>query len=151
MLAFDVRRAVLVTLRLACILSLWHAPVPWMHIHSNDDAHLASHLRHFHSELSTVSHEESLGWHWHLVLPPWGQTPCSTSEEDEPSPSTTIEFDPVIVVAAMSRHVDGAVGIPRHQPVISSFLPQTVGSRDELLGTNLRRRSKQQILSVCLC
>lgn len=151
--AFDMRRAVLATLRLACILSLWHAPVPWMHIHSDDDVDLASHLRHFHSEPSTVPHEESLGWHWHLALPLWGQTPSSMSEEDEPSPCAKIHLDPVIVVAAMSWHVDVDIAVwnSMQRPKILPRWPQIVGSVDEFLGIDLRRRSEQQILSVCLC
>ncbi len=152
-LTFGAKRAVLVMLRLACVLSLWHAPIPWVHIHSTDDAELANHIHHFHPELREAAHDGPEGWHWHTVLPPWGRNPSSTSEEDEPTPWTVVEFDPAVVVAALSWHVDvdHAVWNPVHQPMISSPWTHSACSADEFLGTYLQSRSAQQILSVCLC
>ncbi len=149
----DVKQAFVVMLRLACVLSLWHAPIPWVHIHSTDAAELANHIRQFHPELLETALAEPPGWHWHTVLPPWGRNPSSTSEEEEPSPWTVIGFAPAVVVAAVSWHVDvdHAVWNPVHQPMISSAWSQSAGSVDKSLDTYLQSRSAQQILSVCLC
>lgn len=150
---WEMKRAFVAMLRLACVLSLWHAPIPWVHIHSTDAAELGNHIRQFHPELLQTMHEEPSGWHCHMVLPPWGRNPASPSEEEEPTPWTVIEFAPAVVVAVVSWHVDvdHAVWNPVHQPMMSSHWTRSVGSGDEFLGIYLLNRSAQQILSVCLC
>jgi len=58
----------------ALVLSLWHAPIPWVHTHElvgpqvDSRQLLSQHIAEFHSrELSRG--EERLDWHLHLVLP----------------------------------------------------------------------------------
>lgn len=54
--------------------SLWHAPVPWIHIHGSpaagslSNAYLDHHLGEFHANFAP-SQVAELGWHMHLVLP----------------------------------------------------------------------------------
>ena len=65
-------------LRVCLVLSLWHAPLPWFHVHAVEAAvvaqtpWLAEHVEEFHAELLEQT-TASLGWHVHLVLP-WNAT-----------------------------------------------------------------------------
>lgn len=65
--------------RLGLILSLWQAPIPWLHSHGTDVSEITSplfacdfceHLRTFHSADELNSGEE-YGWHCHWILPSW--------------------------------------------------------------------------------
>jgi hypothetical protein len=57
------------------MLSVWHAPVPWVHLHETSgptvayDVQLQRHLGEFHPHLAAETQPASLGWHVHLVLP----------------------------------------------------------------------------------
>lgn len=150
----DAKRTCMMVLRLACVLSLWHAPIPWVHVHTAHSVELANHIEHFHPDLATHLTDESVGWHWHAILPPWGRGPMSNSDDDEPSPLTVIEFEPAVAGVAIAWHVnvDHAVWNAVHQPILSApWHHNAVGSPDEFLGTYLLNRSAQQFLSVCLC
>lgn len=118
----DARQAGKVLLRLMCVVSLWHAPIPWIHVHSARGVELAHHLEHFHPDLAGHHAEESVGWHWHAVLPPWGRAPSSCPGDDEPSPLTAIGFEPVVAGAVVAWHVDigHAVWNAVPQPLVST-------------------------------
>jgi len=74
-------------LRVALVLSLWHAPIPWVHAHElvgpqvDSRQLLSQHVAEFHAgELSRG--EQKLDWHVHLVLP-WclvHHLPCPEGE-----------------------------------------------------------------------
>ncbi len=55
---------------LPLLMSLWHAPMPWLHSHgvavAGHDLH--HHLEHFHGNASHAASETS-GWHWHFAWP----------------------------------------------------------------------------------
>ena len=99
------------------LLSLWQAPMPWLHAHGtneHEDANentLTRHITEFHDNESADSVAE-LGWHVHLVLPwcPAHRDPCSPERSQQhdsetghfqfglnvgmmPSASTTAIFD----------------------------------------------------------
>jgi hypothetical protein len=63
-----------VALRAALVLSLWHAPIPWVHFHELPASPvesfdwLAEHVAEFHSADVEAGRTE-LDWHVHLVLP----------------------------------------------------------------------------------
>jgi hypothetical protein len=61
-------------LRAVLALSLWHAPIPWVHAHEIDGPDvdhsqvLSLHVAEFHSHELNQG-EKKLDWHMHLVLP----------------------------------------------------------------------------------
>src|SRR4029450_8695937 len=85
------RRLMSRALRVLLVLSLWHAPIPWVHppqIDGPDVDHLqvlSRHVAEFHSR--ELNHgEKSLDWHMHLVLP-WCLThhlPCPAPQQPNP-------------------------------------------------------------------
>src|SRR5262249_55342873 len=87
----SIRRLTCRILRVVLALSLWHAPIPWVHAHEIDGPEvdhslvLSRHVAEFHSrELSQG--ERRLDWHMHLVLP-WcliHHLPCP--DQQQPSP-----------------------------------------------------------------
>jgi len=78
-----------VAVRLVLVLSLWHAPLPWVHSHAvaeSADGHSHALSRHVHAlHAEDLEHGAThIAWHWHLVLP-WcveGETRCPS---DDPS------------------------------------------------------------------
>lgn len=78
-------------LRMLLVLSLWHAPIPWIHTHAvagpivDHVDSLSRHVHEFHEE-DAAQGETALGWHAHLVLP-WcfdGSDSCPSDERPEP-------------------------------------------------------------------
>ena len=72
-------------LRVVMVLSLWHAPIPWVHVHELEGPQverlelLSQHVADFHArELSWGG--TCLDWHSHLVLP-W----CLSHQHDCPA------------------------------------------------------------------
>lgn len=79
-----------VGLRAALIVSLWHAPIPWVHFHDLEGPQveqletLSQHVAEFHA--GEVGHGlTALDWHAHLVLP-WSLHQHDTCPEDEHAP-----------------------------------------------------------------
>jgi hypothetical protein len=79
-------------LRLAVVVSLWHAPIPWLHIHEMEGpsvdrlALLAQHIAEFHGRDSGQP-VASLDWHMHVILP-WDlihHAPCQDQERHQNS------------------------------------------------------------------
>ncbi|MBS0267170.1 MAG: hypothetical protein JSS02_34920 [Planctomycetes bacterium] len=66
-------------LRVVMALSLWHAPVPWVHFHDLESPEfarqetLAIHVAEYHSQ-ELLAGLTTLDWHAHLVLP-WSHDP----------------------------------------------------------------------------
>jgi hypothetical protein len=79
-------------LRVVMVLSLWHAPIPWIHVHEFEGPQvqrldsLSRHIAAFHShELKKESPPPD--WHAHLVLP-WcmsHQHDCPADDERDPA------------------------------------------------------------------
>lgn len=84
-------------LRTLLVLSLWHAPIPWVHAHDligPDVEHIAElhqHVDRFHAE--EVRHGEShLDLHTHLIYP-WGRHHSPGAPDDsEPAGSDDGDF-----------------------------------------------------------
>jgi hypothetical protein len=57
------------------LLSVWHAPIPWFHVHAvagpavEHNLQLQRHLGEFHPGLASEVAENAVGWHVHLILP----------------------------------------------------------------------------------
>lgn len=84
--------------RILLVLSLWHAPIPWLHHHDLEGpavAHtpaLYSHVHEFHPAAAEqgLSHSD---WHAHLLLP-WCHEALPCSEEDNlPLPHDALPED----------------------------------------------------------
>jgi len=88
------------------VVSVWQAPVPWVHLHSlqagaSDAPALVEHLRTFHSA-SRVQLSEPLGWHLHFAL--FGDLcGCQHENHDPATPNpfrAPPEFHPLVQSAA---------------------------------------------------
>jgi hypothetical protein len=131
--------------RLACIVSLWQAPVPWVHCHAAV-ADLPHHLAAFHQQADEFT---VLDWHWHASLPPWGQ---SESGDETPASPPRLQFSSAVA----SPVVDFETG-----PVISvgffalpndpaRIAPIGDASR-QFLSSLLADQTAQVVLNVRLC
>ena len=87
-------------LRACLIVSLWQAPVPWIHSHETDSSQgtglastgdLVQHLALFHPATKIDSADE-LGWHLHWILPCWGHA-LDDTPDDEPPATEVMTFD----------------------------------------------------------
>jgi hypothetical protein len=77
-------------LRLAIVVSLWHAPIPWLHIHEMEGPSvdrlslLAQHIAEFHGQDSGQP-VAPLDWHMHVILP-WDlihHAPCRDQKQHQ--------------------------------------------------------------------
>ncbi len=103
-------------------LSLWHAPIPWVHAHEIEGPQverlqlLSRHVAEFHTrELSQGARR--LDWHVHLVLP-WcfdHHFPCPDQERREPGSDDYFGGTALNTVAATSAKTIG-------QPTARAFL-----------------------------
>jgi hypothetical protein len=86
-------------LRLGLIVSLWPAPVPWLHSHREESRpSLVFHLQEFHSGNS----DEHEGWHIHFTyLWRLADDPCAPEDRDEPPPCQ-LPATPAIAASAVS-------------------------------------------------
>lgn len=66
-------------MRICLIVSLWQAPVPWLHRHGTTASkitsaaaacELSNHLAAFHADCAWKL-DEDFGWHCHWILPSW--------------------------------------------------------------------------------
>lgn len=114
------RHATLIVVRLSLILSLWQAPIPWVHCHGTDisiiqsvDAasELSNHLAAFHGNATHefVPLDFDLGWHFHWILPCWGHA-LDQTPQDQPPSEECMTFDQVTVSANPSS-LDLAAGM----------------------------------------
>src|SRR5436190_15874990 len=80
-------------LRVVMVLSLWHAPIPWIHVHEFEGPQverldsLSRHIAAFHAHELNKG-RPSVDWHAHLVLP-WcmnHQHDCPADSERDPAP-----------------------------------------------------------------
>jgi len=109
-------------LSLALVLSLWHAPIPWVHVHDLEGPQverlqlLSQHVADFHArDLSQGT--ARLAWHAHLVLP-WclvHHSPCPKGDEREPGAD---DFLGSVKITAVGAVVGDAIG----QPTTRAFL-----------------------------
>ena len=90
----------MISMRLCLIVSLWQAPIPWVHCHDanvcvsqslSEATNLSNHLANFHSSgIATV--ESEIGWHWHWILPCWSHA-IDQTPDDEPPAQEVVTFD----------------------------------------------------------
>src|SRR5438309_1651419 len=115
-------------LRAAIVLSLWHAPIPWVHAHDLDGPRvegrqlLSEHVAEFHGrELSQG--QKRLDWHMHLVLP-WcivHHLPCPDSDHRQPA------SDDFFGAVKMGRGAELSVKAIM-QPTTRAFLAASLGA-----------------------
>ncbi|MGE5191208.1 MAG: hypothetical protein ACM3U2_01820 [Deltaproteobacteria bacterium] len=115
-------------LRFVLMLSLWHAPIPWVHAHQIEGPQvehlqlLSQHVAEFHArELSQG--EETLDWHVHLVLP-WclvHHFPCPDKEQRDPGSDDYFGGARLNVAGMNSAKMIG-------QPTARGFLARTPAS-----------------------
>lgn len=107
-------------LRAALIVSLWHAPIPWVHFHDLDGHQveeldpLAHHISEFHAGDVRLG-RKTLDWHAHLVLP-WAVTDhdaCPGNETPAPRPD---DVSPVMTPEATS--LQSSMSLARHVPTL---------------------------------
>ncbi len=140
-----IRRAGAV-LRLFIVLSLWHAPIPWIHAHDIEGPEvdrlplLARHVNEFH--VREVTHgQRHLDWHLHLVLP-WSLVhDTSCPDDDHPQPGSD-EYcsGPQLAVAGVTQ--DQGPAEPRARALLPGELaadlaivtPSEVGAQAALSG-----------------
>ena len=111
--------------RVLCValaLSLWHAPIPWVHVHDLEGPEverlqlLSQHVAEFHAR-DLGQGGGRLAWHAHLVLP-WcliHHSPCP--EGDERAPGSD-DFLGSVKVCAAGAVAGDAIG----QPTTRAFL-----------------------------
>jgi hypothetical protein len=109
-------------LRVMMVLSLWHAPIPWVHVHEIAGpaverlASLSQHVAVFHArDLSWGN--TSLDWHTHLVLP-WclnHQHNCPADDDRDPGSDDILGCTKVIAGAVVASQAFG-------QPTTRAFL-----------------------------
>lgn len=96
--------------RLGLILSLWHAPIPWLHHHGTNVAETSSpllaaefrdHLYSFHRTAELNSGEE-FGWHCHWLLPSWIDFQDDVSGDGGRPLEDVSAFDSVIPLPVLS-------------------------------------------------
>lgn len=133
-------------LRIVMVLSLWHAPIPWVHVHEIEGpqverlASLSQHVADFHArELSWG--KTSLDWHSHLVLP-WclnHQHDCPADNERNPGSDDILGGATVVAGNLAAGH---SIGQPTTRAFLAGTLPtdaavlvdHDAGTRAALLG-----------------
>ncbi len=131
--------------RLACIVSLWQAPVPWVHTHAAE-VDLQEHLAAFHANADEFS---TRGWHWHAVLPPWGQTEPAG---DAPDATLRVQFVSAIPGSVLDFGVAPAFSLTYLTIPTDRLwgIPAPVGRR-HFLTSLLADHNAQAVLNVRLC
>jgi hypothetical protein len=150
------------------IVSLWHAPVPWVHFHDLESPQVAqseelsNHVFEFHSHDLLVG-LKSLSWHAHLVLP-WSLHPHSRQPDDEEDGSRP-ESDCVVSNAGSGNlnhacsHGRSLAAPDSRLSVIVTAAPTTIGhvqSRNgalfrQFLATFGQGNALRALTSVRLC
>ncbi len=160
-------------LRAVLVLSLWHAPIPWVHAHEIEGPQverlrlLSQHVAEFHArELSQGT--RVLDWHAHLILP-WclvHHFPCPAQDEHEPGSDEYFGGASLTNVAGTisakmlgqpaARAFLAGFPVPDHAAV----LPETMGAHAALLalgrGTHFfetygRTQCVRDLVGVRLC
>lgn len=126
-------------LRTLLVMSLWHAPIPWIHAHDLDGpqvaqrAPLSQHIAEFHAR-DVALPQERLEWHVHLVLP-WCLThhlPCPNGEQHQ---TAADEFFNGVKMTATGATAGETIGQPTARVFLAgdssaattSLLPLTAG------------------------
>ena len=108
--------AFLVAARLCLIVSLWQAPIPWLHCHGTNlgqltsiasALELSSHLDTFHHYVK-ADLDDDLGWHFHWILPCWSHALDDTPDDELPS-EVVVAFDQATISPIVSHFSSGPV------------------------------------------
>jgi hypothetical protein len=117
-------------LRVILAMSLWHAPIPWVHVHDLEGPQvdhrqsLAQHVAEFHSRDLAWGHSQ-LDWHAHLVLP-WSlnhHLPCPDGDRREPGSDDFV----AVKTNGTGMSLAKAVG----PPTVRAFLADDVAAHAE--------------------
>ena len=114
-------------LRVVMVLSLWHAPIPWVHVHEIEGPQverlgaLSQHVARFHArELSRSG--ARLDWHSHLVLP-WCMThqhSCPADNDRHPGPDEILAGAKLV---AGGQAASPTIGQPTTRAFLAGFVP----------------------------
>ena len=133
--------------RLALLVSLWHAPVPWVHRH-HPTADLPVHLATHHAHDPGVAG----GWHMHCELPLWGHTEHGGSPADDHHHGCgRVFFDPAIGPSASTGLVGWDAG-PWTATILAPVVtPCSVAQQDAFLHSLLMDASRPPVFRRCQC
>jgi hypothetical protein len=115
------------------VLSLWHAPIPWVHTHDLDGpdvarlAMLTQHVAAFHARELGLG-EQRLDWHVHLVLP-WcmiHHLPCPESDDHEPGAD---DFFGGVKVCSAGMSSGETLGAPMTRAFLAGDLASALAAR----------------------
>jgi hypothetical protein len=104
--------ACLIAARLCLVISLWQAPVPWLHRHpvsaENGTSErltleLQKHLSAFHPTIRSPF-DQDLGWHCHWVLPSWTHALDNTPDDESPADEEVV-FDSALAASLESTAI----------------------------------------------
>jgi len=121
-------------LRVVIVLSLWHAPIPWVHVHEFEGPQverlvtLSQHIAEFHAR-DLVCGTASAEWHSHLVLP-WclnHQHNCPADDERDPGSDDILTGTKVTAGNLTAGHALG-------QPNSRAFLAGEFSAHEAVLG-----------------
>jgi hypothetical protein len=102
-------------LRVLLVLSLWHAPIPWVHAHDLDGPDVArlqmlsQHIAAFHTREIDLG-QQRLEWHVHFVLP-WCMIHHHPGPDDEHGPDAD-DFIGGSKVCAAGMNSGETIGAP---------------------------------------
>lgn len=142
-------------LRACLIVSLWQAPVPWIHTHGTDligaaragiAQDLVHHLALFHPSINPDS-AQNLGWHLHWVLPCWGHAIDDTPDDESPA-TEIMTFDQATVSSAVPVPVPDLVRT--YRPLTLSML-SFAGLRPRLCHQRFGEFSQQGSCCILRC
>ena len=109
-------------MRVLIAVSLWHAPIPWVHSHDLEGPQvdrlevLSQHVAEFHaSDLGQA--ENRLNWHFHLVLP-WCLVHHFPCPDNEDRGAGSDEFVASMKMGAASQASGKVLG----EPTVRAFL-----------------------------
>ncbi len=120
-------------LRVMIVLSLWHAPIPWVHAHDLEGpavdrlGMLSQHVAEFHAREVSLG-AQRLEWHTHLILP-WclvHHFPCPDSDEREPGAD---DFFGGVKVTAAGMNSGEAIGAPTARAFLADDLVSDLAAR----------------------
>jgi len=114
-------------LRIVVALSLWHAPIPWVHVHELKGPQvekltsLSQHVADFHARDLNWGRGSS-DWHAHLVLP-WCLNHQHRCPADDDRNSSADDIFSGVTVVSGSAAAGSAFGQPTNRAFLASVIP----------------------------
>jgi hypothetical protein len=156
----SISRGLAVLGRLGLMASLWHAPVPVIHLHGSDidespsPSAAVEHLTECHSGMPVNSHVD-FGWHVHFVL--WADPVADEPCDEDGQPDRAPYYAPFVAPPAQAGPML-ALSLEWQSP--TCWCPQLVdrpalaiapANRSQFLGTYLDAVPLRTLLRVARC